>query len=113
MAIQHDRGARAERQTAKALGGKRSGNVGRAVADVVGDGFVAEVKEREQLPKWQREALEQAERAAAMFTHPMRALVVLHENGRPYAEDWVLMRRGDYEVWHGSLRDYRGSGDGA
>ena len=110
MAIQHSRGARAERETAKALGGKRTGNVGRAVADVVGDGFVVEVKEREHLPAWQREALEQAERAAALFTHPMRALVVLHEKGGRYADDWVLMRRGEYEVWHGSLRNYRGEG---
>lgn len=113
MAIQHDRGARAERQTAKALGGRRTGNLGKAAADVVGDGWVVEVKVRKKLPLWQKHALEQAERAAAAFTSPMRALVVLHEEGGRYVDDWVLMRRGEYEVWHGSLRDYRGSGDGA
>ncbi len=108
MAIQHDRGARAERRTAKALGSRRTGNGGKAAADVVGDGFVAEVKARKKLPQWQRHALEQAELAAATYTSPMRALVVLHEEGGRYVDDWVLMRRGEYEVWHGSLRGYRG-----
>ena len=94
---------------ARAMGGRRTGNRGTAAADVVGDGFVVEVKERLQLPQWQRRALEQAERAAAGFTSPMRALVVLHQHGGRYADDWVLMRRSEYEVWHGSLAGYRGA----
>jgi hypothetical protein len=93
------------------MGGKRTGNLGKACADVVGDGFVCEVKERKQIPQWQKHALAQAESAAAMFTSPMRALVVIHELGSRYADDMIVMRRGDYEVWHGRLAGWRGEGD--
>ena len=107
------RGADAERAVARRMGGTRSGNTGRAVADVVGDGFVVECKERASLPQWQLRALTQAERAAAGFTSPVRALVRLHILGTPYAEDIIMQRAGEYECWHGRLAGYRGGDDPA
>lgn len=97
-----------ERQTAKALGGVRSGNRGTSAPDVASSWAVAECKERARLPQWLKGAMKQAEDAAMQYTSPRLALVVLHEKGGRRADDLVMMRRSEFQAWYG---DWHGSPD--
>ena len=110
MAIQHDRGARAERNAAALLGGRRTGNLGRAAADVETDWCVCEVKARKTLPGWLKHAVAQSEGAAARSVSPRLAIVQLHEVGGRVVDDLIVMRAGDFRAWYG---DWRGRGDDA
>ncbi|GIV64877.1 MAG: hypothetical protein KatS3mg046_137 [Bellilinea sp.] len=83
-----------ERTIAKRLNGRRTGATGRATADVVSERFAVEVKHRQQLPEWLKEALAQAVAAADPTQLP---IVVLHEAGRRHDGDLVLMRLADFE----------------
>lgn len=98
-----------ERATAKALGGERTGNRGAAAPDVASSWCVCECKERQALPMWLTAAMRQAEKAAMAYTSPRLALVVLHEKGGRRADDFVVMRRSEFQAWYG---DWRGDGDG-
>ena len=88
-----------ERTIAKRLRGKRQGATGKATADVVTGWLVAEVKHRRRLPQWLKDALTQA-RCGAGERLP---IVVLHEAGLRHADDLVLMRLADFELWFGSV----------
>jgi hypothetical protein len=110
MSIQSDRGARHERRTAAALGGRRIGNTGRASADAVSDWLAIECKARLQLPAWLTGAVKQAVTAAAAYTSARLPVAVLHQVGGRAADDLMVMRRADFVAWFGSWR--RGDGWG-
>lgn len=100
------RGAAHERATAAALGGVRTGNVGRAAADVRNEWCTIECKERAALPQWLKGAMRQAEGAATLYNAPRLALVVLHELGGRRADDLVVMRLSEFQAWYGEFRGY-------
>lgn len=111
MAIQHRRGAEAERAAARLLGGVRTGNRGRAAADVtVGDWAVVEVKARRSLPAWLKHAVAQTEAEAARAVSPKLPIVQLHEFGGRVVDDLVVMRAGEFRAWYG---EWRGEGENA
>jgi hypothetical protein len=93
-----------ERAAAELVGGVRVGPSGRATADVVSDWCVVEAKERQALPEWLKDAMTQAEQAAAGFTSPRLPLVVLHEFGGRRVDDLVVMRAGEFRSWFGDWR---------
>ena len=79
MAKSHRRGAAAERRIAHELGGARTGNTGKATADVTAGLLVVEVKERATLPAWLKAAMGQAVSAAGSDKLPV---AILHEGGQ-------------------------------
>ena len=86
----------AERRIARAVGGRRIGNTGRATADVDAGWLAVEVKQRKRLPVWLTSALAQARRNAG---DGQLAIVTLHER---YARDsLVLMALSDFCEWFG------------
>ena len=99
MAKSHRRGAAAERRIAHELGGARTGNTGKATADVTAGLLVVEVKERATLPAWLKAAVGQAVTAAGSEKIP---LAILHEGGQPYAQALVVLRLCDFQAWLGS-----------
>lgn len=99
---------RAERITARDLGGARTGNTGRPAADAANGWAVCEVKTRKELPKWLKEAVRQAEGAATMYTAARLPLVRLHEVGGRYVDDLIVTTVSAFFAWFG---DYRGRGD--
>jgi hypothetical protein len=108
MSIAHDRGARAERAAARLLGGKRTGNLGTAAADVtIGDWAVVEVKSRATLPAWLKHAVQQAEVAASQAVSPRLPIVQLHEVGGRVVDDLIVLRAGEFRSWYGDWRDDR------
>jgi len=98
------RGKDHERRLAKATGGKRSGNLGRAAADVIsGDGWLCiEGKAWTTPPRRVEAALEQAERAAGPDQLPV---AVIHTAGRRSANDLVVMRWGQFVDWFGGTAE--------
>lgn len=90
-----------ERAIAKRLNGQRVGVTGKATADVVNGWLSVEVKHRRRLPEWLKAALDQA-RSGAGERLPV---AILHESGQRHAEDLVLMRLADFELWFGEVRD--------
>ena len=96
MAKSHRRGAAAERRIAHELGGARTGNTGKATADVTAGFLVVEVKERAELPAWLKAAMGQAVSAAGSDKLPV---AILHEGGQPYKEALVLLRLCDFQAW--------------
>ena len=89
-----------ERAIAVRLNGRRQGAVGRRGPDVVTGWLSVEVKHRRRLPKWLITALEQAKSGAS---EQQLAIAVLHEAGQRHADDLVLMRLADFELWFGSV----------
>ena len=57
-----------------------------------------EVKHRDKLPKWIKDAVVQAIRNAGVSQLP---IVILHESGQRHDNDIVMMRLKDYEEWYG------------
>jgi hypothetical protein len=100
---------RAERRAAAAVGGRRTGNRGKAAPDVVADWCVVEVKTRAALPAWIKRAMRQSENAAAASVSPRSALVELHEVGARYDDDLIIMRASEFRELHG---EYGGLGEG-
>ena len=96
MAKSHRRGAAAERRIAHELGGQRTGNTGKATADVTAGFLVVEVKARAALPAWLKAAVGQAVTAAGSDKLPV---AVLHETGQPYAGALVVLRLCDFQAW--------------
>ena len=92
------RGKDHERRLAKATGGKRSGNLGRAAADVTAGWLCIEGKAWTTPPKRVEAALEQAERAASADQLP---IAVIHTTGRRSSNDLVVMRWGQFVDWFG------------
>jgi len=87
-----------ERQTAKRLGGQRQGHLGGS--DVTTDDLAVECKSRKSLPLWLHQAMSQAEGHAG----PMQqCVVVLHEVGKRYDDDFVVMRMSTFQQMYGGL----------
>ena len=91
---------RTERAIAARLNGRRQGAVGRRGPDVVTDWLAVEIKHRRRLPAWLKDALTQARTGA---DEQRLAIVILHEAGLRHADDLVLMRLADFELWFGSV----------
>ena len=86
-----------ERRTARLLGATRTGNRGKAAADVQNSWLVAECKTRRKFPTWLTGAMRQAV-AAAEGRLPV---VVLHEHGARSADDLVVVRMADFVAYFG------------
>jgi len=91
---------RVERAIAGRLNGRRQGATGTRGPDVVTGWLVAEVKHRRRLPQWLKDALAQARTGAG----ERLPIVVLHEAGLRHADDLVLMRLADFELWFAAVR---------
>jgi len=106
-----NRGKAHERRIAAATGGKRSGNLGQAAADVVsGDQWLCiECKAWSRPPLRVEAALEQAECAAGPDQLP---IAVIHTTGRRSSNDLVVLRWGAFEQWFGGMK-VLSSGEGA
>lgn len=100
VATNYQRGAAAERRIASELSGKRTGNTGRAAADVRTTWLAVEVKARRSLPAWLKHAVSQAVGAAGPT---WLGIAVLHEHGERYDDALVVMRLGDFRDWFGDL----------
>jgi hypothetical protein len=100
VSIQHDRGARHERRTAKALGLTRTGNRGLATADAAGRWLSVEAKSRAKLPLWLLHGMAQAEASAGPSRLPV---LVLHQVGQRSGRDVVCMTRDQFAAWFGEL----------
>ena len=85
-----------ERRVAGILGGRRVPVSGRGrgdAPDVTTPSLAVEVKSRRTLPAWIEGALVQAEASAQ---DPQLPIVVLHEDGRRYADSLVVLRLDDF-----------------
>ena len=98
MATNYQRGAAAERRIASELNGRRTGNTGKASADVRSTWLAVEVKERSVLPRWLKHAVAQAVGAAGVS---WLGIAVLHEHGERYGDALVVMRLSDFRDWFG------------
>jgi hypothetical protein len=93
-----------ERRTARRLAGKRTGNTGRATADVEAGNFAIECKSRKALPGWLLDAMAQAQRNAKAG---QVAIVALHQVGQRSDNDIICIRLADWlavaghgNAWH-------------
>lgn len=85
----------AERKIAALLGGKRVPVTGRGrgdAPDIDHNEFSVEVKHRQTLPSWIKEAMEQAEASRRGAKIP---IVILHEKGMDYEQSLTLIRLRD------------------
>lgn len=90
-----DRWKRTERRIAAELGGQRVPVTGRSrgdAPDIEHDRFSIEVKERQELPGWLRDAMAQAVAAATGDRIPV---TILHERGQRYRDCYALIRLSD------------------
>lgn len=90
-----------ERGIAKLLGGQRVPVTGRQrgeAPDIEHDWLSIEVKTREKLPAWIRDAQAQAD---ASNKGNQLSIVILHEKGRRYADSHIMMRLEDFIDWFG------------
>lgn len=91
---------RTEREVADKLGGRRvpvSGRTRGDVPDVAHDRYAIEVKHRESLPQWIKEAMLQA--IACRKTAAQIPLVVLHEKGKRHDDDLCVVRMRDLSAF--------------
>lgn len=87
----------AERKVAARIGGARVPVSGRGrgdAPDIAHPTLSPEVKTRKKLPGWLHDAMDQAKQSAVGARTP---IVVLHEVGRRFDEDHVVMRLVDFE----------------
>lgn len=82
---------RAERRVAKAVGGERRPVRGRGEPDVVAPGLDLEVKYRRALPRWLKEAVEQA----SGRRRSLKAAVLL-ERGKHIDSALVVMKMREF-----------------
>lgn len=90
-----DRWKRTERRIAAELGGQRVPVTGRSrgdAPDIEHDRFSIEVKERQELPGWLRDAMAQAVAAATGDRIPV---TILHERGQRYRDCYAVVRLSD------------------
>lgn len=84
-----------ERKVAELLGGERiavSGRVRGHAPDIAHGTLSLEVKSRKSIPRWLREAGEQAQAASTDGRLPVS---VIHVQGKPYADALCVMRLED------------------
>lgn len=88
-----------ERRIAKELNGERIGHLGGA--DVDAGWLSVEVKHRQSIPQWLRDAMKQSSRNARA---DQLSIVVVHEHGASGADDLVFLTLGDFKQWFGDSR---------
>ena len=84
---------RFERKVAEQLGGRRVPITGRQrgdAPDVEHDALSIECKKRNVIPKWFKEAMNQAE--ASVKNREQVPIVVIHEKGQKNEDDYVVLR---------------------
>jgi len=94
-----------ERQVARRLGGERAGPQG-AASDVNHPWLSVEVKHRQGLPEWLKDAMEQAARNCTDADR--LPIVVLHESGQRYGQSLVMMRLDDFCEWFANWEEVNG-----
>lgn len=90
-----------ERRIAAILGGRRVPVSGRArgdVPDISHDWLSIEVKQRQEIPGWIREALAQAT-ASARGDRLKLPIAVIHETCQRHDSDLVIMTLGQFQAW--------------
>ena len=97
-----------ERRIAKYLGGERVPITGRqrgSAPDIKHEWLSIEVKQRESLPAWVHDAMDQAVQSAVKpelrISQPKGPLpvVILHETGKRIEDDYVVLRLEDFRDW--------------
>ena len=94
-----------ERRIAKYLGGERVPITGRqrgSAPDIKHEWLSIEVKQRDSLPAWVHDAMDQAIQSAmkpALQIHGQLPVVILHETGKRIEDDYVVMRLQDFRDW--------------
>lgn len=96
-----------ERRIAKYLGGERVPITGRqrgSAPDIKHDWLSIEVKQRESLPAWVHDAMDQAKESASLILEDKYNLnqlpvVILHETGKRIEDDYVVLRLQDFRDW--------------
>ena len=94
-----------ERRIAKYLGGERVPITGRqrgSAPDIKHEWLSIEVKQRESLPAWVHDAMDQA--TSSQIFMPVEAkfqlpVVILHETGKRIEDDYVVLRLEDFRDW--------------
>jgi hypothetical protein len=99
MSRNRNRGKALERYVAKDLGGRRVGILGQE--DVSAHGFSIECKERNALPRFLVDCMNQAERNARGDV----AVVVLHELQSDHGLDYVILRYKHFREILGRLKE--------
>ena len=89
-----------EREMRKALKLERDVHLGEEGADGRNAWLVVELKCRKTLPNWIWDAIEQAVLRA---TDSQLPIAILHQKGMTHSDDWVVMRRKDFEGWFDHL----------
>ena len=87
-----------ELKTAEALGGERIPITGRqrgSAPDVAHDALSIECKQRQVIPKWINEAMEQAQ--ASIKSPEQVPIVVIHGTGMKYEDDYVMLTMKDFK----------------
>ena len=95
----------AERRVAALLGGERVPVTGRQrgdAPDIEHGTFSVEVKHKQSLPDWLKDAMEQAEEAGDGNKLP---IVILHEKGKTYNESLTLLRLSSIIKLYNRLQD--------
>ena len=90
-----------ERMIAKRLGGRRVPITGRtrgSAPDVEHDWLSIEVKHRRVVPKWLRNAMDQA--CKSNLTGTKLPVSIIHEHGTNHDTDLVVMHLRDFEEWY-------------
>jgi hypothetical protein len=87
-----------ERHIAKRFGSARTGPQGKEGPDVITEWLCIEAKERDQLPAWLDDAIQQITACTPQDKLPV---VILHGKGRRHDNDLVILRLKDFEDWFG------------
>ena len=98
MSIQRQRGNAHERAVASRLGTTRTGQYGGV--DVPTEAFAVECKERQAIPLWLHDAVDQAIKHARPGQLP---LVWLHQLGKRHDNDYVVIRAKEFQEWFGDV----------
>ena len=88
-----------ERKIMKMLGGKRIPITGRtrgSAPDGEHEWLSPEIKHRKKLPEWLHDAMNQAELSQKNGQLPV---VILHQSRQEHANDFVVIRLGDFIDW--------------
>ena len=91
-----------ERAIMSRLGGKRipvTGRIRGEAADGEHDWLSPEIKHKNKLPDWLHDAMAQA---VASQRNGQLPVVVLHQQGKRHADDYVIVRLGDWCDWFGT-----------
>lgn len=99
-----------ERKIASILGGRRVPITGRQrgdVPDVAHDWLAIEIKHKQKLPDWVKDALDQA--IASNPTGSKLPVAILHESGERFDQAMVVIKLGDFVDWFVSRSEAGGS----